>query len=60
MSWSELHQLRSDLMDVYRNSPEIVKSRSDAWIQQLVTKTDEAMNGAASGLKSRKAGKALH
>jgi hypothetical protein len=50
MKWSDLHQLRTDLMDVYRNNPDIIKSRSDAWIQQLVGKTDEAMNSASAGL----------
>jgi hypothetical protein len=50
MSWSELHQLRSDLMDFYRNNPDIVKGRGDAWIQRMVGKVDEAMTGASSGL----------
>jgi hypothetical protein len=50
MSWSELHQLRSDLMDFYRNNPDIVKGRGDAWIQRMVSKIDETMTGASSGL----------
>lgn len=50
MSWSELHQLRSDLMDFYRNNPDIVKGRGDAWIQRMVSKVDEAMTSSSSGL----------
>ncbi len=50
MSWSELHQLRSDLMDFYRNNPDVIKGRADSWIQRLVAKTDDAMTGAASSL----------
>lgn len=49
-SWSELHQLRSDLMDIYRNNPDLVKSRADAWLQQMVKTIDDTMTGAASQL----------
>lgn len=49
-SWSELHQLRSDLMDIYRTNPDLVKSRSDAWLQQMVKTIDDTMTGAASNL----------
>lgn len=49
-SWSELHQLRSDLMDIYRNNPDLTKSRADAWLQQMVKTIDDTMTGAASNL----------
>lgn len=49
-SWSELHQLRSDLMDVYRNNPDITKSKADAWLQQMVKTVDDTMTNASSGL----------
>lgn len=49
-SWSELHQLRSDLMDIYRNNPDLVKSRADSWLQQMVKTIDDTMTGAASQL----------
>jgi hypothetical protein len=50
MSWSELHQLRSDLMDFYRNNPDVVKGRSEAWIQRMVGKIDESMTSGVSGM----------
>jgi hypothetical protein len=50
MSWSELHNLRSDLMDFYRNNPDIVKGRADSWIQRMVGKIDESMTSASAGL----------
>jgi hypothetical protein len=50
MSWSELHQLRSDLMDFYRNNPDIVKGRGEAWIQRMVASIDNAMTDASAGL----------
>ncbi|MCU1286397.1 MAG: hypothetical protein JWO13_2747 [Acidobacteriales bacterium] len=50
MSWTELHQLRSDLMDFYRNNPDVVKGRSEAWIQQMVGKIDGAMTSSGNGL----------
>lgn len=51
-SWSELHQLRSDLMDIYRNSPELIKSREQAWLQQMVKVIDDTMTGAAANLSA--------
>jgi hypothetical protein len=42
-TWSELHQLRSDLMDFYRNNPDVIKGRGEAWIQQMVSTIDQAM-----------------
>lgn len=47
-TWSDLHQLRSDLMDFYRNNPDVVKGRSEAWIQQMVASIDNSMTGAES------------
>jgi hypothetical protein len=51
MTWGELHRLRSDLMDVYRNNPDIMKGRSEAWLQQMVSTIDDAMTSSSSGLK---------
>lgn len=48
-SWSNLHKLRSDLMNMYR-SPDIVGSNAEGWLKQLTGKVDESMTGAASGL----------
>lgn len=52
-SWSDLHQLRSDLMDVYRNNPDIVKSRANSWLQQMVGTIDNTMTEASSGLSPK-------
>ena len=48
-SWSNLHKLRTDLMNMYR-SPDIVGSNAEGWLKQLTGKVDESMTGAASGL----------
>lgn len=51
-SWSELHQLRSDLLEFTRNNPDIVKGRAEGWIQKLTGDIDQAMtNEATSKLK---------
>lgn len=49
-SWSELHRLRSDIMEDYRNSPDKIKSQSEAWMQRMVKTIDDAMTNASSGL----------
>jgi hypothetical protein len=49
-SWSELHQLRSDLMETYRNSPDLTKSQPEAWLQRMVKTIDDTMTNASSGL----------
>jgi hypothetical protein len=48
-TWSDLHKMRSDLMNMYR-SPDIVGSNAEGWLKQLTGKVDESMTGAASGL----------
>jgi hypothetical protein len=48
-TWSDLHRLRSDLMDQYR-SPDMVGSRAEGWLKQLVGGVDDSMTGAASRL----------
>jgi hypothetical protein len=50
-SWSDLHRLRSDLMDQYR-SPDLVGSRAEGWLKQLVGGVDNSMTGAASKLST--------
>lgn len=49
-SWSELHNMRSDLMDIYRNNPEMIKSREQSWLQQLVKSIDDTMTSNANVL----------
>lgn len=48
-TWTDLHKLRSDLMNMYR-SPDIVGSNAEGWLKQLTGKVDGAMTEAASGL----------
>jgi hypothetical protein len=48
-TWADLHRLRSDLMDQYR-SPDMVGSRAEGWLKQLVGGVDDSMTGAASNL----------
>lgn len=50
MSFSELSQLRSELMEVYRDNPDLIKSKSNAWMQTLTSKVDNEMTGAESSL----------
>ena len=48
-TWTDLHRLRTDLMDQYR-SPDIVGSRAEGWLKQLTGAVDTSMTGASSGL----------
>jgi hypothetical protein len=48
-TWADLHKLRSDLMDQYR-SPDLVGSRAEGWLKQLVGGVDDSMAGASSNL----------
>jgi hypothetical protein len=50
-TWSDLHKMRSDLMNMYR-SPDIVGSNAEGWLKQLTGKVDESMTGASSGLST--------
>jgi hypothetical protein len=50
-TWSDLHKMRSDLMNMYR-SPDIVGSNAEGWLKQLTGKVDESMTGASSGLSA--------
>jgi hypothetical protein len=50
-TWSDLHKMRSDLMNMYR-SPDIVGSNAEGWLKQLTGKVDQSMTGAASGLSA--------
>jgi hypothetical protein len=46
-TWSDLHKLRSDLMNEYRNNPEIVGSRAEGWLKQMVAAIDDTMTSEA-------------
>lgn len=45
-TWSDLHKLRSDLLDITR-SPEIIGDRPTGWIKQLTGAVDRSMTGIA-------------
>jgi hypothetical protein len=48
-SWSDLHKLRSDLMDLTR-SPELIGDRPTGWIKQMTSSVDNAMTEGAAGM----------
>lgn len=50
-SWSDLHKLRSDLMNMTR-SPEIVGSRAEGWLKQLTGSVDDTLTNASNGLST--------
>lgn len=50
-SLSELHQLRSDLQDFYRNTPDMIKGKSQGWIQQMVSEIDQTMTNSEKAMK---------
>lgn len=45
-TWSDLHRLRSDLLDIYRG-PEFVGDRPTGWLKQMVSAIDQTMNDGA-------------
>lgn len=45
-SWSNLHKMRSDLLDITRG-PEIIGDRPTGWIKQLTGAVDRSMTGIA-------------
>lgn len=45
-TWSDLHKLRSDLLDITRG-PEIIGDRPTGWIKQLTGAVDDTMTKAA-------------
>lgn len=49
-SWEHLHNLRSDTMEAYRNSPDLTKSKAEGWVQRLTGAIDNDMTSASSGL----------
>ena len=50
MSFSEVHQLRSDLLEMVRANPDIVKNQATGWIQQLANAADQTMTQGAGAL----------
>ncbi len=44
-TWSDLHKLRTDLMDAYRG-PEFVGDRPTGWLKQMVEAIDHTMTNA--------------
>jgi hypothetical protein len=50
VSFSEVHQLRSDLLELVRSNPDIVKNQAGGWLQQLAEAADATMTTGKSGL----------
>jgi hypothetical protein len=50
MSFGEVHQLRSDLLELVRTNPDIVKNQAGGWLQQLADAADQTMTRSAGGL----------
>jgi hypothetical protein len=47
-TWGEMQRLRSDMMDFYRNNPEMFKGQTEAWFQRMAGALDNAMTGERS------------
>lgn len=50
MSYSELHRLRSDLLDFNNTNPDLVKNQANGWISQLAGAADHAITSSEGGL----------
>lgn len=50
MSFPEVHQLRSDLLEMVRTNPDIVKNQAGGWLQRLADAADQTMTSGATGL----------
>jgi hypothetical protein len=50
MSFPEVHQIRSDLLEMVRTNPDIVKNQAGGWLQQLADAADRTMTSGATGL----------
>ncbi len=52
MSFPEVHQLRSDLLEMVRTNPDIVKNQAGGWLQRLADAADNTITSGATGLSS--------
>lgn len=53
MGFPEVHQLRSDLLELVRTNPDIVKNQAGGWLQQLANAADQTMTTGATGLNAQ-------
>ncbi len=53
MGFPEVHQLRSDLLELVRSNPDIVKNQAGGWLQQLANAADHTMTTGATGLNEQ-------
>jgi hypothetical protein len=53
MTFGEVHQLRSDLLELVRSNPDIVKNQAGAWLQQLADAADRTMTSGVGGLNPK-------
>lgn len=50
MSFGEVHQLRSDLLEIVRTNPDIVKNQAGGWLQKLAEAADDTMTNGGKGM----------
>jgi hypothetical protein len=50
MSFGEVHQLRSDLLELVRSNPDIVTNQAGGWLKQLAQAADQTITSGATGL----------
>src|SRR5215472_3565903 len=50
MRFPEVQQLRSDLLELVRSNPDIVKNQAGGWLQRLADSADATMTRGESGL----------
>lgn len=55
-TYSELHRLRSDLLDFNNTNPDLVKNQSNGWISQLAGAADKAITSGEGGLNPEQFG----
>lgn len=50
LTYTELHRLRSDLLDFNNTNPDLVKNQANGWISQLAGAADNAITSGESAL----------
>ena len=50
LTYSELHRLRSDLLDFNNTNPDLVKNQANGWISQLAGAADHAITNSEGAL----------
>jgi hypothetical protein len=56
LTYSELHRLRSDLLDFNNTNPDLVKNQANGWISQLAGAADKAITSGEGALTPEQLG----